>query len=79
MDEDLKRRLDVIEQKLDATLKAAEQSRRYLFWTGVVTFIFFVLPLVAMVFILPWFVSTYTASLGDSQNLGDLQSLLQGL
>ena len=79
MDEEIKRRLDAIEAKLDATFQAAEQSRKYLMWTTIVTVIFFVLPLVALTFVLPWFIGTYSASLGDPQNLQDVQSLLQGL
>lgn len=84
MDEELKRRLDAMEAKLEATYRSAEKSRKYLLWTGVVTIALFVLPLIASLFIVPWFISTYTASLGDAQGSNaqqnaEMQSLLQGL
>jgi uncharacterized membrane protein YjgN (DUF898 family) len=78
MDEELKRRLDVIELKLDATFRSAEKSRKYLMWTAIVTVAVFVLPLIAMFFVLPSFISTYTGALGGQQST-DLQSLMQGL
>jgi hypothetical protein len=76
MDEDLNRRLASIELKLEQTYAAAEKSRRYLMWTGIVSVAVFVIPLLISLFAIPWFISTYTASLGDQQ---DIESLMQGL
>jgi hypothetical protein len=76
MDEELNRRLAAIEQKLDQTYVSAEKSRKYLMWTAIVSVVVFVIPLLASLFVIPWFVSTYTGSLGDQQ---DIESLMQGL
>ncbi|MBV9159883.1 MAG: hypothetical protein JO019_04775 [Candidatus Kaiserbacteria bacterium] len=72
MDDELRRRLETLEQKVDATYKAAEKVRKYLFWTGVVTIALIVLPAVGLVFVIPSFVAQY----GNIDNL-DMNSLTQ--
>jgi len=67
MDEELRRKLDAIEQKVEAAYQAAEKARKYLLVIVVVTLVAFVLPLVGLVFAIPTFLSTYS----------DMSSLLQ--
>jgi hypothetical protein len=59
-DAELKKRFDDIEKKLDATFRAAEKSRKYLMWTGIVTIALFVLPLIGLMFAVPQFINTYS-------------------
>ncbi len=63
IDPELAARLDEISAKADKAYHAAESARKYLFWTGVVTVVLFVLPLMALFFVIPQFISSYTASL----------------
>ncbi len=54
---------------LEQIYVSVEKTRKYYLWTMIVTVIFFVLPLIAMVFAIPYFMSTYSdilsgASLG---------------
>jgi len=58
-DAELKQRLDAIEKKLDETYRAARATRNYLMWTAIVTAVFFILPLVGLMFAIPSFISTY--------------------
>jgi hypothetical protein len=59
IDPELSARLDSLEAKVTAAYKAAESARKYLFWTGVVTSAMIVLPLIGLVFAIPYFLSSY--------------------
>lgn len=63
IDPELSARLDEIAAKADAAYRAAEKVRKYLFWTGVVTIALIVLPLIALAFVIPQFISSYTSTL----------------
>jgi len=66
IDPELKSRLDEIEVKVEAARKAAESTRRYLFWTGVVTIALFVLPLLGLVFVIPMFINNYVTPINNA-------------
>lgn len=59
IDPELAAKLDEIYQKADAAFRAAESSRKYLFWTGVVTIALVVLPMIGLIFVIPQFLSYY--------------------
>jgi hypothetical protein len=58
MDPELAARLDAQEKKLDAIFVSVEKTRKYFQWTLIATIITFVLPLIGIVLVLPWFVKT---------------------
>lgn len=63
IDSELAAKLDLIAAKADAAAKAAESTRKYLFWTGVVTVAVIVIPLIGLAFVTPSFINTYTSTL----------------
>jgi hypothetical protein len=63
IDPELAARLDALEQKVDAAYKASETVRKYLFWTGVVSIAFVVIPAIGLIFVIPQLISSYTTSL----------------
>lgn len=63
IDPELAARLDKIEASAQAAARAAEAARKYLFWTGVITIVVIVLPMIALAFVLPSFISSYTTTL----------------
>ncbi len=63
IDPELLAKLDDIGAKADKAYQAAEKVRKYLFWTGVVTVVLFVLPLIGLVFVIPQFIASYTTTL----------------
>ncbi|MEK7515644.1 MAG: hypothetical protein AAB555_01775 [Patescibacteria group bacterium] len=63
IDPELLAKLDEIGAKADRAYVTAEKVRKYLFWTGVVTIVFIVLPLVGLLFAIPSFVGSYTTTL----------------
>ncbi len=65
MDDELRTRLDAIEQKVDAARSAAESARKYLFWGAVVTIALIVLPTIGLMFAVPSMLSTYTTTLEE--------------
>jgi hypothetical protein len=59
IDPELAARLDALEQKVDAAYQAADKVRKYMYWTGVITVVLFVVPLIGLVFALPSFLNYY--------------------
>ncbi len=53
-------KLNEISAKVDRAVVAAEKARTYLFWTGVISLALIVLPAIALVFVIPSFLSSYT-------------------
>lgn len=63
IDPELLAKLDEISVKAEKAYRAAESSRKYLFWTGVVTVALIVLPMIGLMFAIPQFISNYTTTL----------------
>jgi hypothetical protein len=66
MDPVLQAKLEALEKKIDAVYVSAEKTRKYFFWTGVITLAVIVLPLLALPFVLGQFLSYYS----NISNLG---------
>jgi hypothetical protein len=65
IDPELLAKLDAIEAKAEKAYVAAEKVRKYLFWTGVVTIILFVLPLIGLAFAIPSFINSYSSTMNS--------------
>ena len=52
MDEIL-RKLEEQDKKLDAIYKSAEKTRKYFLWTLIITIVVIVLPLIGLIFAVP--------------------------
>jgi hypothetical protein len=63
IDADLATRLDALEKKIDAIHVSVQKTRRYIWWSGVMTFLFFVLPIIGLAFVIPSFIANYTTQL----------------
>ena len=57
MDEEILKKLAELEVKVDAVYKSAEKTRRYFMWTLILSIVFFVFPLIALIFVIPTFIS----------------------
>ncbi len=55
MDEKILERLDQQERKIDAIYKSVEQTRKIFLTTVIISIVTFVLPLIGLIFIIPWF------------------------
>lgn len=63
MDEILKR-LEEQDKKLDAIYKSAEKTRKYFLWTLIITIVVIVLPFIGLIFIIPKFLNTLSSYSG---------------
>lgn len=53
--------LELLEKKIDHLQKTVNQVRRYFLITAIVTIVMFVLPLIAMIFAIPYIINTYSS------------------
>jgi len=57
MEEKILQKIDEQNVKLDSIYKSVEQARKLFIATLVITVVTLVLPMIGMVFIIPWFMS----------------------
>ncbi|MFA6301248.1 MAG: hypothetical protein WC609_02770 [Candidatus Paceibacterota bacterium] len=65
MEQELQKKIEEQGIKIDAIYKSVEKTRKYFLMIIWITVIAVVLPLIAMVFVLPTFISNYTSTLND--------------
>lgn len=63
IDPELAAKLEEIRALAEKAYHSAESTRKYLFWTGVVTIALIVLPLIGLALVVPQFLSSYSTSL----------------
>jgi|AntAceMinimDraft_8_1070364.scaffolds.fasta_scaffold02202_3 hypothetical protein len=63
MEEEIKRRLDAQDELLSKTYISVEKTRKYFLATLIINLVVFVVPLVILIFVLPWFFNTYISAL----------------
>lgn len=52
--------LEILEQKIDHLQKTVNQVRRYFLISTIITVVIFVLPLIVMIFAIPYIINTYS-------------------
>jgi len=52
------KKIDENNKKIDAVYKSVEKTRKYFLWSAALNILVFVLPLIGLIFIIPWFLST---------------------
>ena len=65
MDEETQNKMAGLEKKIDDIYKSVEKTRKIIMWTGIITIAVIVLPLIAMMFVIPSFISNYTNTLNS--------------
>jgi hypothetical protein len=63
MDTDLKAQLDRIEAVANAAARSAERTRKYILWTGIITAVIIVAPLLLLPFAIGSLISSYGSAL----------------
>ncbi len=65
MDNEILQRLEArlleSEKKIDVIYESVRKIQQYFKWTFIVTAIFFILPLIAMIFVVPYIINTYSS------------------
>ena len=67
MEQEILRKLAEQEEKINKIYISVEKTRKYIFWTVVITILVIVLPIIGLIFVLPSFMNNYVGSI---QNLG---------
>lgn len=57
------KKLAELEAKVDAVYKSAEKTRKYFLWTLILSVVFLVLPLIALIFVIPQFLDAIGGNL----------------
>jgi hypothetical protein len=57
---DLQQQIVELREKIDKVYVSVEKTRKYILWTGIITLVLFVLPLIGLAFVIPSFINTYT-------------------
>lgn len=64
MEQDILNKLEEQDKKIDAIYVSVEKTRKYFLWTLIITIVVIVLPLIAIMVLLPWFMGTLSAAYG---------------
>jgi hypothetical protein len=64
MDPELKKKLEAQDERLEQIYQSVEKTRKYFLWTMIATLVTFVLPLIGLVFAVPFFLSTLSTAYG---------------
>lgn len=63
------------DEKLDEILRRVKRIQQYFLWSLVLTIFFFVVPLVGLLFVIPWFLGNYLGSFGAVDSGQMMQSM----
>lgn len=58
------KKLESQDEKLEQIYQSVEKTRRYFLWTMIATVVTFVLPLIGLIFAVPFFLSTLSSAYG---------------
>jgi hypothetical protein len=61
--EELHLRLATIEKKIDNMVHSVERIKKYMFWSLVGSVLFFILPILGLIIVIPLFLGNYVGSL----------------
>lgn len=64
MDQEIAQKINEQDKKLDQIYVSVEKMRKYFLWTMIITIATIVLPLIALIAIIPWFLKTMTSAYG---------------
>ncbi|HEY4525835.1 MAG TPA: hypothetical protein VJL32_01910 [Candidatus Paceibacterota bacterium] len=64
MEEEILKRIEQQEKRLEEIYISVEKTRKYFMWTLIVTVVAIVLPLIGLAVVIPLLFSTYTNVLG---------------
>lgn len=64
MDEVILKKIEEQEKKIDAIYVSVEKTRQYFLWTLIASIVMFVLPLIGLVFAIPFLLTTLSGAYG---------------
>jgi len=64
MDQELLQKLQAQDEKLELIYQSVEKTRKYFLWTFIATLVTFIVPLIGLVFAIPFLLSTLSSAYG---------------
>jgi CHASE3 domain sensor protein len=65
MEQEILKKIEELEKKVEAVYQSAEKTRKYFLWTLIITAVVIILPLLVMLFVIPSLLNIYSpANLG---------------
>ena len=55
MEQDILKRLNAQDEKLEKIYKSTEKTRKYFLWTFIISLVVFFLPIIGLIVLVPWF------------------------
>lgn len=65
MDQETKNKMEEMDKKIDGIYASVEKTRKIIMWTAIITAAVIILPLIAMMFVIPSFISSYTDAINS--------------
>ncbi|HPN54811.1 MAG TPA: hypothetical protein PLB52_02655 [Candidatus Moranbacteria bacterium] len=62
--EEILKKLEEQDKKIDAIYVSVEKTRKYFLWTMIITIVTIILPIIALIVIIPWVVNTFSSMYG---------------
>lgn len=62
MDQEMLKKFEEQEAKIDAIYKSVEKTRKYFLWTLIIAIVTVVFPLIALIAVIPWFLKIITSA-----------------
>lgn len=66
MEQEILKKLEEQDKKIDLIYASIEKMRKYFFWTMIITIATIVLPLIGLAFAIPFFLNTLTSAYGGN-------------
>jgi type IV secretory pathway component VirB8 len=63
VENDLAEKLEILEVKIDTIYVSVEKTRKYFFWTMIITVVVLVLPMIGLAFAIPAFMTNYVGAM----------------
>jgi hypothetical protein len=63
MENEVLKKIDDQNKKLEEIYRSTEKTRKYFLWALIITLVTFILPLIALAFVLPFFLKSYLGSM----------------
>jgi len=64
MDQEILKKFEEQDKKLDAIYQSVEKMRKYFLWTLIATIATIILPLIGLIIIIPWFLKIMSSAYG---------------
>jgi type II secretory pathway component PulF len=62
MEQEILRKIEELEKKVEAVYQSSEKMRKYFLWTLIISAVVIILPLIGLLIVIPQFLNTYNAA-----------------